>query len=83
MSNTTWSESRVTYKRRLAIDGVEVGRFDAAGAGTWLEVDVTTVVTGPGQYSFGVSQTGGDGVGFASRESAESGRRSQLVITTQ
>ncbi len=83
MSNTTWSEGSVTYRKRPAIDGAQVGSFDNVGVGAWVEVDVTGMVTGPGVYSFGVSQTGTDGVDFASREHSNTGQRPQLVITTQ
>lgn len=83
MTDTTWSETDVTYKRRPAIDGPQVGTFGNLAANTWLEVDVTAVVTGPGLLSFGLRQTGSDDVDFASRENATALQRPQLVITTR
>ncbi len=83
LTDTTWSETDVTYKRRPAIDGPQVGTFGNLAANTWLEVDVTAVVTGTGVYSFGLRQTGSDDVDFASRENATALQRPQLVITTR
>ncbi|CAA9285205.1 MAG: GH5_40 / GH5 / GH5_5 [uncultured Chloroflexia bacterium] len=83
MNSTTWSETGVTYRKRPTIDGAQVGSFDNVTTGTWVEVDVTSVVTGPGVYSFGVSQTGTDGVDFATRNNSNTGQRPQLVITTR
>jgi hypothetical protein len=83
MSNTSWSENGMTYNTRASIDGAQVGSFNNVAAGTWIEADVTSIVKAPGTYSFGISQTGTDGVDFATRESSTSSRRPQLVITTR
>ncbi|HEX6292697.1 MAG TPA: DNRLRE domain-containing protein [Herpetosiphonaceae bacterium] len=82
MTNTTWDESGVTYTNRPAIDGAPVGGFDHAADDSWVEVNVTSIVAGPGVYSFGISQTGDDGVNFASRDHNNAGRRPHLLITT-
>jgi hypothetical protein len=83
MSNTSWSESAMTYNTRASIDGAQVASFNNLAVGTWIEADVTSIVTAPGAYSFGLSQTGSDGVDFATRESSTSSQRPQLIITTR
>jgi hypothetical protein len=83
MSSTSWNETGMTYNTRASIDGVKLGTFNNLAVGTWIELDVTSVVTAPGAYSFGISQTGTDGVDFATRESSTSSQRPQLIITTR
>lgn len=80
MSNTTWSETETIYTNRPAIDGAVVGTFNQVSDGTWVEVNLTSVITGPGVYSFGITQAGTDGVNFVSREVGDASRRPHLVI---
>lgn len=80
MSNTTWSETETIYTNRPAIDGAPVGTFNQVADGAWVEIDLTSVITGPGLYSFGITQAGEDGVNFASRETKAARLRPQLVI---
>ena len=81
MSNTTWSETQTIYTNRPAIDGPVVGTFNQVADGAWVEVNLTSVITGPGVYSFGITQTGIDGVNFISREVGDASKRPQLVIS--
>lgn len=81
MSNTTWSETGTIYTNRPAIDGPVIGTFNQVVDGAWVEINLTPVITGPGVYSFGISQTGEDGVNFVSREVGDATRRPQLVIS--
>ncbi|WP_432974133.1 CBM96 family carbohydrate-binding protein [Dactylosporangium sp. CA-233914] len=80
MSNTTWSESAATWNNQPAIDGVTVGSLGSVAKGTWYEIDVTSVVTGNGAFSFGGTSSNNDGAYFDSRETGANGP--QLVITT-
>jgi acid phosphatase type 7 len=48
-------------------------------ANTWVEVDVTSLITGDGTYSLRVSTTSTDGADYSSKEGANP---PQLVITT-
>lgn len=82
MSNTTWSETATIYTNRPAIDGAVVGTFNQVASGAWVEINVTAAITGPGVYSFGITQAGTDGVNFASREIKDARLRPQLVIST-
>jgi hypothetical protein len=57
------------------------GAFDNKGAletNTWVEYDVTALISGDGTYTFALLGDGTDGVTFSSREGTAS---SQLVVT--
>jgi hypothetical protein len=57
------------------------GAFDNKGAletNTWVEYDVTALISGDGMYTFALLGDGTDGVTFSSREGTAS---SQLVVT--
>ncbi|RJS47357.1 DUF7594 domain-containing protein [Nocardioides cavernaquae] len=78
-SNTSWSETALTWNNQPAIDGTTIASLGKVAAGTWIEVDVTAAVTGNGTYSFAGVSTNADDALFDSRESSFA---PQLVITT-
>ncbi|GAA1293649.1 hypothetical protein Psi02_42830 [Planotetraspora silvatica] len=80
MSNTTWSETGVTWASQPAIDGATLGSVGSVVRNTWYEVDVTSYVQGNGTFSIGVTSSSSDGADFDSRESGSTAP--QLVITT-
>jgi acid phosphatase type 7 len=77
VSDTTWSESTITWANRppgpdlLATGG-------AAPLGTWVEFDLTGAVTGNGTYSFQLRNGSTDLVRYHSKEAANDPR---LVVT--
>ena len=79
MSNTTWSETGVTYNNRPAIDGATLGSIGAVAINTWYEIDVTGKIPASGVISIGGLSTSSDGADFDSRETSLD---PQLVITT-
>ncbi|MGQ0837849.1 CBM96 family carbohydrate-binding protein [Actinokineospora sp.] len=81
MSNTTWSETGVTWNNQPAIDGATLGSLGAVSRNTWYEVTVTSAVTGNGILGIGVTSSSGDGADYDSRESGAA-TAPQLVITT-
>ncbi|MBV1854798.1 CBM96 family carbohydrate-binding protein [Catellatospora tritici] len=80
MSNTTWSETGTTWNNQPAIDGVTIVTLGSVSANTWYEINVTSVVTGNGTFSFGSSSANTDGAYYDSRESGADSP--QLVVTT-
>ncbi|OKI74106.1 CBM96 family carbohydrate-binding protein [Micromonospora sp. CB01531] len=80
MTNTTWSETGVTWNNQPAIDGVTLGSLGSVARNTWYEVDVTRLVTGNGTVSIGVTSSNSDGADYDSRESGATAP--QLVVTT-
>jgi hypothetical protein len=80
MSNTTWSETGVTWTNQPALDGATLGTFGQVWPNTWYEVDVTSYVRGNGTFSIGIDSTSSNGVDYDSRESGPTAP--QLVVTT-
>lgn len=80
MTDTTWSETGVTWNNKPVIGGSTVASLGSVANDQWVEIDVTSVVTGNGTFSFGGTSTSTDGAYYDSRESGADAP--QLVITT-
>ncbi|ONI80453.1 alkaline phosphatase [Saccharothrix sp. ALI-22-I] len=80
MTDTTWSETGVTWNNQPAIDGVTLGTLGSVVRNTWYEVDVTSHVKANGTFSFGVTSSNSDGSDYDSRETGATAP--QLVVTT-
>lgn len=78
-SNTTWSETAITWANRPPRSTAGTADQGAIAGKTWVEFDVTPLVKGDGTYSFVLAQPGTDGVDLLSRESAFD--RPQLIVT--
>jgi hypothetical protein len=78
-ASTGWSESGVTWNTAPTADATPFASLAATTAGSWVEVDASSVVRGDGTYSFRATSTASDGTEFASKEAATN--PSQLVLT--
>jgi hypothetical protein len=78
VSDTTWTQGRVTYDTAPAM-GAQVRATGALTAGAWVEVDVTPKVTGNGTYAFGLASGATAARIFDSKEGANP---PQLVVET-
>ena len=78
-SPANWTETGITWANRPTRTG-GAGTDDKADipTGTWVEYDVTTLMTGNGTWSFVLAGVSSDGVDFHSKEGAND---PQLVIT--
>ena len=76
MSDDSWQEETVTWNNAPAAETNLLAQLGSVSANTWYEVDVTSVVTGDGTYSFRIS----DSVGGADYSSTEGANAPQLVI---
>ena len=65
--NNTWSETSVTAGNAPAL-GAVIASTGAFTAGTWVAVDVSGYVTGPGTYSIGFTGTHGTAMKVTSSE---------------
>jgi acid phosphatase type 7 len=81
-SSTGWSESTITWSNKPAKGGSGVSDKGAIPPASWVEFDVTPLVTGNATYSFVLSQPGTDGANYASKEHDDATKRPQLVVTT-
>jgi hypothetical protein len=77
---STWTETQITWVNRPLANTAAIGRRATVATNTWVDYDVTSLVTGNGAYSVSLHTLSVDGLNFASREA--SANRPQLVVTT-
>jgi hypothetical protein len=80
MTNTSWSETGVTYNNQPAIDGATLGSLGSVAINTWYEIDVTSQIAANGTYSVGVTSASSNGADYDSRETGATAP--QIVVTT-
>jgi acid phosphatase type 7 len=74
----TWQENTLTWSTRPARGTTALDDLGSVSIGTWVEYDVTSVVTGNGNYGFALATISTDATDFQSGETANPPR---LVIT--
>ena len=67
ISNNSWSETGITYKTAPTL-GSTIRTSGSFNANTWLDLDVTGVVTGEGQVTFALTPSSSNAFTLASRE---------------
>ena len=77
----TWTELGITWDNAPTIGGTALASVGSVTTGTWVEFDVSAVVTGNGTYSFGLLSSSSDSVLYSSRESSD--RPELIVLTSQ
>ena len=77
-TDNTWTETGITWNNRPAPTTGVIDNLDVMAAGTWVEYDVTSRVSGDGTYSFVFQPDSTNGVRFDSREG---GSPPELVLT--
>jgi hypothetical protein len=78
-TTTSWSEGGVRWDSRPLRTGGVVADTGAVASGSWVEYDVTDVVSGNGTYSFNLAQLSADEADFNSREAGSN--RPELVVS--
>jgi hypothetical protein len=78
-AGATWNEHGVTWANRPARKGSAVVTAGPVPLDTWVELDVTPLVSGNGTVSLALVPTGTDGADFRSREAGS--RAPELVVT--
>ena len=76
-TDSSWDESSITWSNRPAPTSDAVDNKGQLGTNSWVEYDVTSLVTGNGTFSFVLVADSSDGVIFSSREG---GQPPQLVL---
>jgi hypothetical protein len=74
-----WSESSLVWTGRPSASGGILDDEAGLSSSTWIEYDVSSVVTGDGSFDFLLRSSSGDGTDLHSREA--SANRPELVIT--
>jgi PKD repeat protein len=66
----TWSEASLNWSNKPEPSGTPIDTLGAVAANTWVELDVSTVVTGDGTYSFALINASNDVARYSSSEAA-------------
>lgn len=77
-TDNNWAETEITWNNRPSRLGEASDNKEDAKRYSWIEYDVTPLVTGDGTYSFVLAGDSSDGIRFSSRESSNG---PQLIIT--
>jgi hypothetical protein len=81
LANSTWTESGtggITWNNQPGLLSGAVDNKAAIAASSWVEYDVTSLVTGNGTFTFALVADSSDGIVFSSREGTTP---PQLVVT--
>jgi calcineurin-like phosphoesterase family protein len=78
-TNPSWNEKDITWNKRPARTSDAVDNKGVINPNSWVEYDVTSLVTGNGTFSFVLAGDSNDAVAFSSRQGAQP---PQLVVTT-
>ncbi|MGB8932523.1 MAG: DNRLRE domain-containing protein, partial [Anaeromyxobacteraceae bacterium] len=76
-TNPSWNEKDITWNRRPARTSGAVDNRDVININSWVEYDVTSLVTGNGTFSFVLAGDSNDAVAFSSRQGVQP---PQLVV---
>ena len=77
-TGTSWTETEITWNTRPARPSNAVDNKGSISTATWVEYDVTSLVTGNGTFSFVLAADSKDAVHFSSRQGSQP---PELVIT--
>ncbi len=78
LSNTTWTETGITWNNAPAISGTALSSVGTSSTGTWVEFNLAAAITGNGTYTLAISNGNSNAVDYASRQTSND---PQLVIT--
>jgi hypothetical protein len=81
LADTTWNETAVNWNTAPSADAAILTSLGRVSASTWVEVDVTSLVSGDGTFGLKINSTNTDGAYYSTKEGA-AGFAPQLVITT-
>jgi acid phosphatase type 7 len=74
-----WAETTITWTNAPPVVGGEIAVAGSVAVGTWVELDVTPLVTGGGAVSFGMTSLSTNSAIYGSRQS---GTPPALVVVT-
>ena len=77
-TSSDWSETTITWNNKPAATGGAAANLGAISSGGWVDLNITTIMTGDGSYDFVLQPDSTDGASFYSREGSSP---PQLVVT--
>ncbi len=81
ITSNTWSESTVTWNNQPAHSTTKIGSLASVFTGGYVEVDVTSLITGDGTYGIFGSSASNNVAAYNSKEA--SSNKPQLVLTVR
>ena len=78
--DSAWSEGSLSWSNRKPTAGSAIDSAGPVTVGSWAELDVSSLVTGDGTYSFALINASNDLARYGSSEAAAA-TRPQLVVT--
>lgn len=78
LASNSWTESTLTWNTRPSLSSGPADNKGVLTPNTWVEYDVTSLLSGDGAYTFALIADSTDGAEFSSREGAFP---AQLVVT--
>jgi hypothetical protein len=70
LSGSAWSEATVTWNSAPVAIGGSLGALGSVSAGSWYEVDVSSLVTGDDTYGIKITSSSSNGADYSSKEGA-------------
>src|SRR5215211_2687951 len=77
-ANNTWTETGITWNNRPARTTNALDNKASTSTNTWIDYNVSALITGNGTYTVVLVADSSDGITFSSREGS---RPSELVVT--
>ncbi|MFL6056492.1 MAG: DNRLRE domain-containing protein, partial [Actinoallomurus sp.] len=72
-----WQENTITWNNAPAL-GTMIGSASPVTGGTWVDIDVTSLVQADGVHEFAVDTSGGTQIHLSSRE--DTGHAPQIIV---
>ena len=79
VSDNAWTESTINYNNAPPIAGV-IGSAKPVGAGAWINIDITSYITGNGTYNLALTTPSNTAISLASRQAGANAP--QLIVET-
>ena len=67
-TTTAWTEGGIKWSNAPALDAAPTASAGSVAIGTWVELDVTPLVTGNGTVSFGIASPHTNSVYYSAKE---------------
>jgi PKD repeat protein/uncharacterized protein YjiK len=80
-TSISWIETGLSWNNAPTIGGTPLDTLDSIASGTWIEFDLTQVVSGDGVYSFSLLNTSPNWVIYNSKEAIDN--QPVLIVTFQ
>ena len=80
ITNNSWSEGTVTWNTKPAWNGNNLATLGQVTSGTWVEADISSLVTKDGTYGILVNSSSSNTVGYSSKET---NAKPQLILGVQ